>query len=789
MAELYRAVMTGAHDFHKPVVIKKILPHLAADPEFVAMFIDEAKLTAQLVHPKIVQVFELGRLEDSELFIAMEWVDGIDVLTMLRDYARRGERVPAEIAVHVLSEVLDALDYAHQARSNDGEPLGIVHRDISPGNVLVSSRGDVKLTDFGIARAAANQSRTNAGTLKGKYGYMSPEQVVNANLDGRSDIFACGVVLAEMLMGRRLFIADSELDVLLMVRDVRLDRLHKYGREIDAALQPVLQRALRRNPGDRYASARDFRDSLADWMFQKRLRLGSRELAEVVEDVRRRLQPSDMPEQRSASRSITPVGHLSTRQRMAVAPLAPQAQPPLEPPSPPPPLTQAQFPLQTQAQSPAQPQRQPQPHTQPRPQSHGHPQPVRELHVPPVAEPTDEEIPLEPAEAIQALETLELAPPQRTVIPQRPRVPRRADSSSNTREFVGGRDHSAHTHALEREIHDLVENIKPADELITPTYTRALRANEVVELVNASRYSGADPPTLSDGETRTFGVDELDALKASARGPTSLDADVEVDLEGLDLPSDTVQLPPETAVLAPGRPPDARGEFSQVPPMHVIYRLAAARATGLLVVSRGGVHKQAYFLHGVPQQVDSNLDSERFGEFLVAKRIIASGELSLALAVLPQFGGQLGDTLIGLGLLDPLGAVRALSDQVREKLIDVCNWNDGEYDWYNGERHHSPSSPLHIDVWSLLGTVTRSLDPDLVTIWCAQRVDTVPIAARPHLDLEAFQLGARPRDIMRLLDGTRTIGEIAELFPRKEMWLDAARVLYLLAQTDLARVS
>lgn len=226
MAEVFKAKIVSAHGFEKLLVIKRILPHLAADKTFVAMFIDEAKLTAQLVHPKIVQVTDFGEVA-GQYFIALEYVDGFDALALLRTSAQRQVRLPVPICLFIVQEVLDALDYAHNARDAEDKSMRLVHRDISPSNVFISRRGDVKLGDFGIAHAQERESKTQAGTLKGKYGYMSPEQVIGATLDGRSDLFAVGIVLAEMLMGRRLFTAPNDLDVLLMVRDGRLDRLDK----------------------------------------------------------------------------------------------------------------------------------------------------------------------------------------------------------------------------------------------------------------------------------------------------------------------------------------------------------------------------------------------------------------------------------------------------------------------------------------------------------------------------------------------------------------------------------
>src|SRR3954468_523706 len=257
MAEVFRAKISSSHGFEKILVIKRILPHLAADATFVSMFIDEAKLTAQLTHPKIVQILDFGDV-GGQYFIALEFVDGLDALGLLRTCAQKRVHIPRQLAVFITNEVLEALDYAHNARDMEGKPMHIVHRDISPSNIFISKRGDVKLGDFGIAHAQRRESKTQAGTLKGKYGYMSPEQVVGQQIDGRSDLFAVGVVLAEMLMGRRLFTAAADLDVLLMVRDARIDRLEKYCRDLAPALDRIVRRSLRKDPNDRYDSAAEF---------------------------------------------------------------------------------------------------------------------------------------------------------------------------------------------------------------------------------------------------------------------------------------------------------------------------------------------------------------------------------------------------------------------------------------------------------------------------------------------------------------------------------------------------
>jgi serine/threonine protein kinase len=283
MAEVFKAKISSTHGFEKQLVIKRILPNLAADRTFVSMFIDEAKLTAQLIHPKIVQVIDFGEV-NGQYFIALEFIDGFDALALLRGSAGKQIRLPMPICMFIAMEVLDALDYAHHAKDKEGRPMRLVHRDISPSNVFLARRGDVKLGDFGIAHATERESKTQAGTLKGKYGYMSPEQVMGGALDARSDLFAVGILLSEMLMGRRLFTAANDLDVLLMVRDGRLERLDKYARDMPPSLNKIVRKALNKDLEQRYQSAAEFRDALGDLLFQSGVRVTPSHIGRISAD-------------------------------------------------------------------------------------------------------------------------------------------------------------------------------------------------------------------------------------------------------------------------------------------------------------------------------------------------------------------------------------------------------------------------------------------------------------------------------------------------------------------------
>ncbi|MEZ4270530.1 MAG: serine/threonine-protein kinase, partial [Myxococcota bacterium] len=196
MAEVYKAKAFGVEGFERILAIKRILPNMADDSEFINMFVDEARIAVQLSHANIVQIFELGKFEN-QYYIAMEYVSGKDLRQILDDYRKRKEFIPLSAAAYLASKVCEGLDYAHRKTDPSGRPMNVIHRDVSPQNILVSYEGAIKLVDFGIAKAEDRASKTQAGVLKGKFGYMSPEQVRGMEIDHRSDIFAVGILLYE----------------------------------------------------------------------------------------------------------------------------------------------------------------------------------------------------------------------------------------------------------------------------------------------------------------------------------------------------------------------------------------------------------------------------------------------------------------------------------------------------------------------------------------------------------------------------------------------------------------
>ncbi len=272
MADVFKARIQGPAGFERTFVVKRILPHLSDDPSFTKMFIDEAKIAAKLTHPNIVQVFELGNV-DGEYFMSMEYVRGHDLAETMRTlWARIGPPRP-ELVAYVGREMCRALAYAHEFTSEDGQVLGMIHRDISPSNVMLSFDGAVKILDFGIAKALGGESAdeaTKSGTLKGKFAYMAPEQTVSNEIDRRIDIFATGIVLHEILTGRRLFKGENDMQTIERVRRCEVLPPSLHNPLCPPQLDQIVLQALAKNCDERYQSASEMADALDDVVYSSR---------------------------------------------------------------------------------------------------------------------------------------------------------------------------------------------------------------------------------------------------------------------------------------------------------------------------------------------------------------------------------------------------------------------------------------------------------------------------------------------------------------------------------------
>lgn len=287
MAEIWKARAAGPDGFEKLLVVKKILPRYANDRAFVKMLIAEAKVTSLLQHPNIIQIFELGEI-DGCYYIAMELVDGADLLSVLSRCTLDKLRVPTEIALYIVAEVCKGLAHAHAATDAEGRPLNIVHRDVSPSNILLSLSGDVKIMDFGVAAADIGPSHPvepDRPSLKGKLGYMSSEQVAGLPIDRRSDVFALGVILFECLTLKRLFVGKTDVQTLLNIREANVDRKFKRHSYIPKPIRSLLRKALAKDPDERFATATDLQEAILDYLFDNRLRVSARSVSSFLNQV------------------------------------------------------------------------------------------------------------------------------------------------------------------------------------------------------------------------------------------------------------------------------------------------------------------------------------------------------------------------------------------------------------------------------------------------------------------------------------------------------------------------
>ena len=621
MAEVYLARRGGPHGFKKIVAVKRILPQYASDPDFVAMFVDEARVCARLGHPNIVQVFDFGE-QDGELYMAMEYVDGTTGARLVRAAATRGEDISLDVCLHITLSVLRALDYAHTARDEDGRPLALVHRDVSPGNVLIDRSGAVKLTDFGIARAAEIERRTDAGQLKGKLGYMSPEQVVGRELDARSDLFTAGIVLAEMLMLRPLFSGGKELDVLMRIRDADISPIDRTSTRVPDDIRSVLFRALAREPALRWQNAGAFAEAIEDIVRRRRLQIGPSRLAAFVEKLELVVGPDVEEETRETSTATAPLeSDTSTRLVLRDEGEA----------GPPPPSSVAAAP--------------------------------------------------------------------RSVAPNIYRVQK--------------------------------EDGTVVGPIAFPRLIEMFATGEAGSKCMIAREQGRFKPASAYSELGRFMTSP--ALKWDA-----------------DLPSDAI----DRGVLDPTRLPTR------------LFHIAVRRETGALVLRDGSRKKRIFFVEGSPECVTSTEKRELLGEFLIQRGQVLRMELEMALAMLPRFGGRLGDALVGIGVLRPIELFRAVHDQTQERLLDTFRMKKGEIAFARGVRSQEETFPLGVDTYELIGRGIRHgySCEELQAMLAACHEEVLEPILSPPVRLEMFRLPEAEATVIEAVMGKTTLGKlVAEL--------------------------
>jgi len=605
MAEVFRALEPRAVGEPRVVVLKRMLPHIANESNAQEMFAEEARLASHVTHPNVVHVLGHGEIE-GQPYLTLEYVPGCDLWRLNRRLTLESRKLEHDLVVYLVRQILSGLDAVHNATDRRGGALGIVHRDISPSNVLISIHGDVKIADFGIARADVNAFEADTvARANGKLGYLAPEQVSGGGVDQRADLFSTGVIAAELFMRRPLFAGGSELAVLLAIRDAEVHPFVEFLPQLPEGLGAVILNALSMKAEERPPTARAFWAALEPWQSRPEEVLRA-ELAAIIGSI--------------ASESRT---------RRTSADTVPKA----------------------------------------------------------------------------------TMPPTPLVL---------ADEHPSTTNVT----------PLEYKIR------KPNGATVGP-----LAYAKVVEAVATGQVDGGDDISIAGGDFQP-----LSSVKDLYR----------------HIPAS--RMTPTTTRVHSTAAADRSMNFEDGGFVAALVRTLVTRRTGLWLCEQGGVRKEVYTKHGVPAFVTSNLAGELLGEYLVKKRVINRSELDMALAVMPRFEGKLGDTLVALGLVEPLELFQHIAEQVREKLLDLFTWASGTATFYEGVDPPSSGFPLRLDAWEILDRglerrIAAGFESKLILergqdkVAQADRIDTAVATAALPDDLRAT---------LRLCKTPHTIEELAE---------------------------
>ena len=694
MAEIYRAKTFGAAGFEKEFAIKMILPALVDDKEFVDMFINEAKIAVSLYHANIVQVFDLGEI-DTQYYIAMEFVHGMDLLDILARCANLDLKIPLDLVIFITMEMLKGLDFAHRAKNPYGDDLNIIHRDVSPSNVMISYAGDVKIGDFGVAKAAIQRNLTESGTLKGKVGYMSPEQVVGDGIDWRSDIFAAGIVFFEALSMSRLFIGNSDLDVMLRVRDADIDESIDKAGPMPLQLESIVRRALARHREERFQSAGDFYQALVDFCYQYRIKVSGQHLSNFM----RRLFAEELEREKSKRsderelRVAGEVSHATTNPNLSAAPSSASS---------------------------------------------------GEIRV--SMEGVGDEI----------------------------GVYRYRDSMG----LIYGPVSLATLLAL---LHDRRRNDKERISVEQGPWKTLAEVSEVAaelglqtpsaaEAARALQQAAAALEEISLAHESSHAVDESSPSGHSA--------------PQVERPADD---PASSQMIMALRDQYAayQGTLDRVSIARLLARLHRSNETGRLEVKWRETEKSIYFENGEPILVDSNRKDELLGEFLVSRKVITQSQLDDGFARLSEWGGRLGDALVAVGAIPAHQVFKHLSDQMQEKILEIFEWSDGTWGYYENQQPSTHGYPLDVDAYETIVHGCLERMPRSLVLRAFERRDNTPMhLVAGGLSTDDLRLSGRALRALKPFQDGDSLAQLVKKNPNTDDEF-VRRVVYLLQQVEL----
>jgi serine/threonine protein kinase len=804
MAEIFYAKVFGAMGFEKGMVIKRILPQFAEDTDFLRMFITEAKLVCHLEHPNIVQVHELGEI-DGQYYISMEFVNGIDARHLWRALAKRRQRLPGVLALFVVGEFLKGLDYAHRAVGPDGQLLGVVHRDVSPSNILISFRGDVKIGDFGIA-LVQQESKTQAGVLKGKFGYMSPEQVAGLNVDHRSDIFAAGIVLAELLLGRRLFLGSSDFETLDKVMNVRLDVLEEHESALPPEAVRIVRQALVRDVNDRYQSAREFYEEITEYLYQQGHRITNETLAAFMAEhvsphlnLNRMESSSSLPKP-SSDASVPQVGSPSGSHRAPVVsstiipgdiPAPGQGRRPsviIEDPAPDQLTVEAQARAQqARAITPtagtdelpvAEPPQMAPPMEQP-------PQMAPPMRQPPIDLPQDEPPMMAPP-----------TDPQLAMPSMNPAIDDPAFGSMPMID-IGGDEGLELDGPADSQGQALALDV-PAPEARPGSIVFDLEgAGEELDL-----GEGPDdeeeffyvPPVAVENPAQYDGASALVQVQLPAAEDASVaDERGEPDFTG-SLTSRTVAkvlfrfaVVEETGLLALTGPKASGRQAELMEWLHTIQMRANATIT---TKNGGSAHRtcEIHLLEGQPHLASADRSEEALLAFLIRMDELSEHRVEMAIKTNPQ--RRPVAALLASGSLAPLQVSRHVTAYVKENIFDTFSWVEGDFAFYREKEMDSESFPTGLEATEMVKGGVGALSDEFLAGYFAQLAGREVMANRtPPTRIERFNPDDLLLGLYRMLGTSRTVEDLVAASTELGEPLQVKQNLYLLIECELAALA
>lgn len=727
MAEILRAKTFGAAGFEKEFAIKLILPTLINDDEFVDMFINEAKIAVSLYHANIVQVFDLGQIE-GQYYIAMEYVHGKDLLDVLARCADREIKLPLHIVLFATMEMLKGLDFAHRAKNPYGEELNIVHRDVSPSNILISYAGDVKVGDFGVAKAAVRRTLTESGTLKGKVGYMSPEQVMGEAIDSRSDVFSAGIVFFEALSMKRLFTGSSDLNIMLRIRDTNIDEhLERIG-PLPKELKDIIRRALAKHREERYQSAGEFYQALVDFCFHYGIKITGADLSnfmrrlfakEIEEEKARRMSESQNPLFDSAGLSLGAASSqvLAPARRRQIVPVAPS-------------------PL------------------------------------------------VFPAEPALALEHEPSSPSN--IVPARFRV-RTEDGAifgpmtvNSARSFilhhaVDGVDLKVNQEQDEDERWLEIDQIDALADLVEVIQASAAQLHDTELAVEPSLAEQAKPEPEEPGTE----LDPFNSVATQGSSPHLASA------PSIAIPSDRSDVREVVDELKQNYA-SYSGSFEQMSIARLLARLQRTKGTGRLNVRSGDVDKSIYFQQGHIILVDSNREDELLGTFLIRRKIITQAQLEQGFARLSEWGGRLGDALVATGAVPAHDIFRHLSEQMREKVLEIFTWSGGTFGYFENQEPETHGYPLDVDCYSTIaaGCRERVSLPWLLGFYKERMNVAILVRRSSPVTFDQLRLRGTELRVAKSIESGLNFRELVGRFTPAQREL-VYRTIYLLHQVEM----